>query len=66
MTASIIRGTCTFDAKIYKIVDTCFGLNAYIVRNKKFFKIFILGRELYAVLFENLQNCRFKFTRRML
>ena len=56
--ASIIRATCMFDAKIYKIVDACFELTPCTVGNKNFFKIFVLGRELYAVLFENLQFCR--------
>jgi hypothetical protein len=54
----IIRATCTFDAKIYKNVDACFELSSYAGGNKKFLKISILGRELYAVLIENLQFCR--------
>ena len=50
----IIGRTCVFDAKIYKNVDTIFAVSAYIIWNKKFFKISNFCFQLPSLLVEKL------------
>jgi hypothetical protein len=50
----IIGRTCTFDAKIYKIVDGIFAVSACAARNKKIFQISDSCFQLPSLLVENL------------
>jgi len=49
----IIGATCAFDAKIYKNVDSLFGVSLCKVWNKKFFKISDFSFQLPSLLVEN-------------
>jgi len=50
--APIIERTCTFDAKIYKIVDSIFAVSPCVVWNKKIFKLLYFSFQLSSLLVE--------------
>jgi len=52
----IIERICAFDAKIYKIVDSIFGVSRCVVWNKKIFKLFYFCFQLQAVLVDFLEK----------
>ena len=51
--APIIERICTFDAKIYKIVDAIFSVSLCAAGNKKIFKLFYFCFQLPLDLVEN-------------
>ena len=52
----IIGRTCAFDAKIYKIVDSVFDVNACEEGNKKIFKLFYFCFQLPSFLIDLLEK----------
>jgi len=52
----IIGATCAFDTKIYKIVDGFFDVSAYLVWNKKIFKLFYFYFQLPSFLIDLLDK----------
>ena len=54
--APIIGATCAFDAKIYKIVDGIFDVSAFVIWNKKIFKLFYFWFQLPSFLIDLLEK----------
>jgi len=54
--APIIGATCAFGAKIYKIVDSFFGITSCRAKSKKIFKIFDFCFQLPSLLVDFLDK----------